>query len=180
MRNRDPVRIVGGLDEFRRHRVARRPQFHRPVVDGICTAENGGAEIGCITLMADWLEQNRAARFIVAMQNMLLTALSERYRVGTCALKHRAAPLRSAQVNFERTIVALRAGHPDGATVAIEIGGAKCAAALRTCEIVDAGDDCGKGRLQRGSRNGTEGHLEVSLCLLVAVPQDGQFSGEWR
>ena len=82
VRNRDPVRIVGGLDEFRRHRIARRPQFHRPVVDGISTAENRGAGIGGVAMGSDFAEHQHAAGFEVPVQRMRSAIPGSYYGLG--------------------------------------------------------------------------------------------------
>ena len=49
----DPGWIVGGLDELRRHRIARQPELHRPIVDGIGDRSNFGAGIGGVFGRAD-------------------------------------------------------------------------------------------------------------------------------
>ena len=68
----DPAWICRSFDKFRRHRIAGDPQSHRFIVNGKSAAEDFGAGIGRIAVIADVPEQQLTARFVISMQDMLL------------------------------------------------------------------------------------------------------------
>ena len=70
MRNDNPSRIRRGFDEFRRHRIARAPQLHGIVVDGICHAQNFRRRVSRVLVRADLLQAELAPGFDVAKQDV--------------------------------------------------------------------------------------------------------------
>ena len=83
----NPAGIVRSLDEFRRYRVARQPELHWIVVDGIGCTENFGARIGGIFVRADKLQECPGARLTISMQDVLhgrtaIACLAEGERLG--------------------------------------------------------------------------------------------------
>ena len=73
VRNRNPVRIVGGFDEFRRHWIARQPELRRLVVDAVRATQNLGAGVGGIAMDSDFTEHQRAASFIITVEDVRST-----------------------------------------------------------------------------------------------------------
>ena len=63
MRGREPMRIVGGFDEFLRHRIAGRPKLHRLVVDRVAKDQHRGRRIGGVLERAHSLKVDRGAGF---------------------------------------------------------------------------------------------------------------------
>src|SRR5262245_61079112 len=77
-----PARIGRRLDELRRHRIAGRPQLHRPFVDREGGAQDGGGGVGRVLVGADGFYDGLRARFIVAVQYMRQGILPGRCRCG--------------------------------------------------------------------------------------------------
>ena len=103
----NPGRIGRRLDELRRHRIARRPQLHRPVVNRIGAAQNLGRRISRILVSANCFQDCVAAGFIISVQYMPQGILPGCCRQDVAAdldgIKHRRQPdLRRPAAQHER------------------------------------------------------------------------------
>ena len=70
VRGYDPVRIVRGLKQFRRHRIAGTPQLHRPIVDGVGHAVNPAAGVSSLAMCANDPQVERAEPLNIAVQHV--------------------------------------------------------------------------------------------------------------
>jgi hypothetical protein len=70
MSDDNPVPILCSSEKLNRHRIARAPQLHGVIVDGVAATENLSGWVSRVALRTDNLQDRLAACFIITMQNM--------------------------------------------------------------------------------------------------------------
>jgi hypothetical protein len=100
MRDDDPVGIGRRIDERLRHRIARVPQLHRPIIDREGGAPDVRRRVGCIASRADAFQIEHRARLVVAMQQVRHGRAPFLARTQSRRLPRRlGAQMRSAQLS---------------------------------------------------------------------------------
>ena len=70
MRGYAPVRVVCRLKPFRRRRIGRDPQLHRPIVDGVGHTVNSAVRVGGPAVRANDPQVERAEPFNISVEHV--------------------------------------------------------------------------------------------------------------